>query len=79
MTLRVLLVVTSSVFLPAVGVCFTLDRLLPLLASGSGLPALQGVEGADVVTVESGSTAEAFRGAWEARRRGCRVRIGRRG
>ncbi len=62
--------------LPAVGLSFTLDRILPLIRSAASLESAQ-VGEEYVVATEGVSLRELFRTVWELRGQGLCVRLGR--
>ncbi len=64
--------------LPAVGFSFTMDRVLPLVPEAGGLeiPACDSEE--YVISTENAQPCEIFQQAWELRRQGQRIHVGRR-
>ncbi len=63
--------------LPAVGLSFTLDRILPLMRNVDGLESGPQAAAELVVATEGASLQELFRQVWGLRGQGLRVRLGR--
>jgi len=64
--------------LPAVGFSFTLDHVLPLVGDPASLEIPVHEREETIITAEGEALPDLFRRAWELRRRGRRIRLGRR-